>query len=238
MRVREQIPQQVDPRHGVTLIELLVVIAIIAVLASIVSQSLSAARGGAGALKCQANLRQWAWAVHLYAQGNDGYLPRRGQGVQATTNFDRPEDWFNALPPLLGFDSFSDRAKAGQAPRVGDGGLWMCPAARGGSGWNSFSYGMNMWLSTWQDPRPDRIDAVAPTDRQVFMADGPEDHCSIVPANKPYSAIARHFDIINIAFLDGHVARFPGKYVGCGIGDPLRGDVRWVVPNSSWAGPQ
>src|SRR5262245_41955706 len=89
-----------------TLLELLVGIAIIALMAGILLPTLAGARSAARAALCSSNLRQWALAVNTYATDNAGFLPRRGQGIRPTTRIDRPEDWFNALPPLLGEFSY------------------------------------------------------------------------------------------------------------------------------------
>lgn len=98
---------------------------------------------------------------------------------------------------------------------------------------------MNMRLSTWLTAQPDRIDRVGSNSTMVFMADGPVDFCSTLPAAAPYSLVPRHGrdDRVNISFLDAHVASYAAAEVGCNVGDPLRGDVRWVVPGSPWAGP-
>ena len=88
-------------RRAFTLVELLAVIGIIAVLISLLLPTLSRARAAAYAVTCSANLRQWASATLMYANQEHGWLPRRGQGVQVTTQIDRPTDWFNALPPLM-----------------------------------------------------------------------------------------------------------------------------------------
>src|SRR5262249_38087123 len=154
-------------------IELLTATAIVALLIGLLLPSLTAARQSANDLKCRSNLRQWAVAAILYAHDNEGFLPRRGQGVQPTSNIDRPEDWFNALPPLLGQETYCDLVRAGHAPRPGDRSIWMCPSAASVDAANYLAYGMNMWLSTWQASQPDRLDAVGPVERQVFMADGP-----------------------------------------------------------------
>jgi hypothetical protein len=175
--------------------------------------------------------------VNLYGADHKGSLPRRGQGVRPTTRFDREADWFNALPPFLDEAAYSDLLDQGRAPHPGDQSIWMCPEAEESDSEGFFPYGMNMRLSTWEAPQPDRIDSVAPTYSQVFMAEGPGPYCSLLPSDQPYSAIARHRGESAIAFLDDHVSRFPGTSIGCGVGDPLRSDVVWIVPNSPWAGP-
>jgi prepilin-type N-terminal cleavage/methylation domain-containing protein/prepilin-type processing-associated H-X9-DG protein len=57
---------------GFTLIELLVVIAIIALLMSIIMPTLSKVKGQAKAVMCQSNLHQWAFAMKMYTDDNDG----------------------------------------------------------------------------------------------------------------------------------------------------------------------
>ena len=149
----------------------------------------------------------------------------------------RETDWFNALPPMMGLQSYKAVIATGQMPRSG---VWSCAeAVESGSGaaGNYFSYAMNMWLSTWKASQPDKLERLADHATQVFMADGPANHCSTVPADAPYSPPARHRDRLNICFLDGHVSSFTGKEIGCNVGDPMRADVRWVVPESVWRGP-
>lgn len=195
------------------------------------------ARQSAGQVACQANLRQWSTAALNYAQQNDGYLPRRGQGVQPTAVIDRPTDWFNALPPFMQMQPYSTLVAEERIPRPGENSLWMCPAAVDGGQKYFFAYGMNMRLSIWSTPYPDRLNRIGSWSTVVFLADAPGQYCSVLPANAAYSPSARHMGRVNIAYLDGHVASYTGAEVGCGVGDPSRPDIRWVVPYSSWAGP-
>ena len=224
-------------RIGVTLLELLVVIAMVGLLVAVLLPSVTGARQTASAAVCLTNLRQWSTAGILYAQNNDGFLPRRGQGEQATNLLNRSADWFNALPPLIGQVKYQNMAADGKVPRPGDRGIWMCPQAQEIDNPQFFAYAMNMRLSTWQAAQPDQIDRVAPTDRQVFLADAPGAYCSVLPTALAYSPAARHRGRVNLAFLDGHASGFAGAYIGCGVGDPLRPDAQWRVPNSVWPGP-
>ena len=192
---------------------------------------------GGAAVSCQANLHQWALAVQNYATIHHGELPRRGQGVQPTTQFDRPNDWFNALPPLMESEPLTRRLADNVPPVPGESGPWMCPDLLDNGQPQYFAYGMNMWLSTSKGANPDRIDKVGPTTTMVFLADGIGTQCSVLPANSPYSPAPRHGGYVNLAFLDGHVTAFSGPEVGCGVGDPSRPDIRWVVPGSPWTGP-
>ncbi len=65
-------------RKAFTLIELLVVIAIIAILMAILMPALSRVRTQARGVVCQSNLKQWHLIWSMYADGNNGFFPRRG----------------------------------------------------------------------------------------------------------------------------------------------------------------
>jgi len=58
-----------------TLVELLVVIAIIAILAALLLPALSGGKERAIRTQCKNNLRQISYALHLYAEENQGRLP-------------------------------------------------------------------------------------------------------------------------------------------------------------------
>ena len=230
-------PRQLRRCSGFTLVELLVVIAVVALLVGLLAPSLAGARRVARSALCSSQLRQWGFAVNAYAMENAEYLPRRGQGVQPTTRLDRDTDWFNALPLLMNGSSYLDLTSAGMAPKPGDRSIWICPEAKGPAPAVYFAYAMNMRLSVWDAPEPDRIDQVAPPAVQVFLAEAPGLYCSVLPAPDPYSLVARHSGSTVLAFLDDHVAQFSSAAVGCGVGDPLRPEIQWHVPSSAWTGP-
>jgi prepilin-type processing-associated H-X9-DG protein len=222
---------------GFSLIELLVALCIGVLVMGLLLPAVSKARQAAGQAACASNLRQWGQAVQLYAGENHNYLPRRGQGVESTAQIDRDADWFNALPPVMGMPAYQTLIATGRTPGIAERDVWLCPQRPDRLSGYLFTYGMNMWLSTWSAPQPDRIDRLSDVSTLVFMADAPSGHCSVVPANADYSPAARHAGRVNIVFLDGHVEAPSSSYVGCGVGDPQRPDVRWIVPGSSWKGP-
>lgn len=220
-----------------TLIELLVVVAILALVISIMLPSFGQVMKASNSARCLSNLRQWGMAANMYVIESKGFLPRRGQGVRPTMQVDRRDDWFNALPPLMKMERFSDRVNAGRPPKPGEDSVWSCPVAAPVEHPFFFAYGMNMMLSTWLEADPVRLDATGPSESTVFLADGPGTHCSLLPSFESYSPVARHRERTNIVFLDAHAASFHGDYVGCGRGDPHRHDVRWQIRGSDWPEP-
>ena len=214
-------------RAAFTLVELLVVVAVIGVLAALVVAGAGAAREQAASTRCLANLRQWSVALIAYAAEHEGETPRRGQGVRPLTKIDRPEDWFNALPPYAGLPSYRDLVRRGQRIRPDDGTLFACPRAVDTGDTCFLPYGMNRELSPTDRARPHRLSEIAHPARVVFLADAPGPYSSTRPAVQGYSVAARHGGRANVVFLDGHAMSFEAAYIGAGSGDPHREDIQW-----------
>lgn len=124
---------------GFTLIEMLVVIAIIALLASLLLPVLSQSRENSRRIVCLNNLRQWALAMQMYPQDNDGYTPREGHhrgGQVQINNWAQVADpqnldvWYNALPEYLQIPTASYYAiSASRRREFYQARLWHCPSA-------------------------------------------------------------------------------------------------------------
>ena len=94
------------------------------------------------------HLRQWGFAYRQYADDNKDFLPRRGQGVKPLQQIDRPEDWFNALPPYLNQWSYQRLFTNNQRLQAGAHSPFICPAASILAATICHN-GMNMNLCPW-----------------------------------------------------------------------------------------
>ena len=219
-----------------TLIELLVTLAIIAILASLLLPALARAKNKARSVQCLNHLRQWGLAYRQYADDNRDFLPRRGQGVKPLDQIDRPEDWFNALPPYLGLLPYQQFYTNGQRLAAGLRSVLVCPAASDPGSNHFLPYAMNMNLCPWGNSGANEAtkfgDVVRPG-QVVALADAPGPFSATYPSKGPYSPMARHDKRVDLLFLAGQAQAFAGDYVGCGAGDPGRDDVRWLTGTDS-----
>jgi prepilin-type N-terminal cleavage/methylation domain-containing protein/prepilin-type processing-associated H-X9-DG protein len=216
-----------------TLVELLIVVAVIAVLAGLSLAVMAPINAMRDQTHSASNLRQWGVALAAYAADNDGFIPRRGQGVQPVTQLNRPEDWFNALPPYLGLKAYGDLIAAGARPKAGDNSIYVRPGATDPGAAAFLSYGMNMNLSPWNLSQATKLSLIAHPSLVVFLAETTGQYSSTYPSQRPYSCQAPYRQQGDILFLDGHVSAYPATYLGVGKGDPGRPDVSWLTGTAS-----
>ncbi len=220
-------------RRGFTLIELLVTIAVIGVLAAMLLSAVGYVMSLRNQTESVSRLRQWGMALGMYVADHNSDLPRRGQGVQPVMLLDRPDDWFNALPPYLSQPGYGELVSSGRKPRAGDRSIFVRPGAKDPGGMVFLGYGMNMNLSPWNLPAATKLNQIEHPASTVFLAETPGQYASTYPSARPYGCLVPYNGKGDILFLDGHVNAYDADYLGVGKGDPQRSDVHWLTGTAS-----
>ncbi|HEY5912199.1 MAG TPA: prepilin-type N-terminal cleavage/methylation domain-containing protein [Verrucomicrobiae bacterium] len=192
-----------------TLIELLVVIAIIAILAAMLLPALARAKSKASSTQCLNQLHQIGLATWIYADENEGYLPRSSHSAMAHGQL----PWGYALVPYVSAKSFTQPDSFWTNLFKT---LYHCPRdLRPKTDW---SYGKNVYpeLSpeetggpTW--PRISLMPRPAATVLYAEKAGGSmADHFMAqfwLEGGQPEVDRYRHERKANYAYCDGHAAR-------------------------------
>lgn len=217
-------------KNRFTLIELLVVIAIIAILAAMLLPALSAARERGRAANCTGNLKNCMLYLLIYAdeQANGGVVVQNYM-YDGTTNRNYYGTWSGMLHQM-GYYPESPNEKLATA---------LCPSALPSNNDNNnyqlWTYGRFATLSNkvkgyFADPG-NKVGGFYPKDNNpsefIILADSvaPKDTNTSLRKGYQYFAFgyndnrmcahARHGNVINIGFMDGHVAGVnPSEFAG------------------------
>jgi len=216
-------------RCAFTLIELLVVIAIIGILASLLLPALGRAKAAGRKTSCISRHKQWNLALVMYADDNDGVVPREsfipaGTIINPWTQVQNAlagDVWYNALPKTIAGRRAADYAPSIVRPDFYDQNkLFHCPTAlfpknAGTDPIAYFSIAMNSKLIL----RPFttmRLDSIQQTSATVtFLDNRLPDEVKVHPAQvtndlgqpSAYATrfVTRHLQSGTLAFADGHV---------------------------------
>lgn len=224
-------------RSAFTLVELLVVIAIIGILASLLLPALARAKASARKVTCMNRLRQWNQALHMYAQDNEGSLPResfftgdvfinRWSHVRNDLAYDV---WYNALP-----EEIEERGTVSFAPTPARGDFYkrarilQCPSAKFPARPELsltvfFSYAMNSKLALGQVKTIKLSDIQNHAATVTFLDNRLEPEPKVDPLQDDLNLgqpsafasrfVTRHLGRGPLAFADGHVEFFGGRDV-------------------------
>jgi prepilin-type N-terminal cleavage/methylation domain-containing protein/prepilin-type processing-associated H-X9-DG protein len=196
-------------KHGFTLIELLVVIAIIAILAAMLLPALSRANSRASAVQCVSQMRQIGLATTMYADDNDGALPRSSHSAMAYGQL----PWGYALVPYLLGKQYTQPDSLWTNLFTT---LYHCPKDQGRK--TDWSYGKNVYPELSADetggPTWSRLSQIPRSTATVLYAEkissSMADHLMAnmwLDGAQPEVDRNRHDQRSNYVFCDGHAAK-------------------------------
>lgn len=181
-------------------------IAIIALLLALIMPALHKAKAKARGIICLNNLKQWGYAMQMYATENDDYLPPEGTG----TSLNKQTGWYVALPKQIGMGNYFDQPWHTNAKASVGMSIWICPAnPRRSNGNNLFHYCMNEHIDeTGEEDRPVKLTSVPNPTRVVYLFDNGK-LAARAQQNNVHTNI--HHRGANINFLDGHARWFANR---------------------------
>ena len=189
-------------RQGFTLIELLVVIAIIAILAGLLLAVIGKVKAKSRGAQCLNNLKQWGMATQLFAEDNDGFLPRDGAPNGTSMRF----GWYVDLPKQMELPPYHQLEWRTNAAVNPGRSVWVCPSnKRRSNGNNLFHYCLNRHVNGSGAGNQTILDSVKAAERVVWMFDN-GGRAGVAGPNNIHKNI--HNNGANFLFLDGHAERF------------------------------
>ncbi|MSU37071.1 MAG: type II secretion system protein [Pedosphaera sp.] len=189
------------PPAAFTLIELLVVVTTIGILSSVLLPGMARARVASKGFVCRSNLQQWGLATHLFATGNDDWLPQDGSPNGTWLS----GGWYNDLPSALGIPTYHELSWRTN-PLIDPGrSLWICPSNTRRSNINNlFHYALNRRVNGGgSNSHPVRLGNIPAPALTVWLFDNGR-LAGVATENAVHTNL--HARGAQFLFLDGHVA--------------------------------
>ena len=209
--------------EGMTLIELLVVATIIILLAALLLPVLKTGRDRARQAACASNLKQVHMAFAMYTADFSGYLPVLRESYEEW-------EWYLWFRSLTYGGYICDRDDAARYLRDAGSAL-NCPQEPGAYDYQTpNTYRMGYLMNQYAHLQ--KISTRSATER-MLLVDGRDEYSTSAGQlwfQDDFFAY-RHTEAVNILYLDGHVGRRQGPYIGGAFdvaGYPVyEGDVLW-----------
>ncbi len=190
-------------RSGFTLIELLVVIAIIAILAAILFPVFAQAREKARQASCMSNLRQYATATLMYTQDYDELFPQSAYfGGTCVALF------YGLVQPYVKNDQITRCPTENNAMDLNAMFAGFAPPCAGTPPITSYSVNKGVFIDGFAAQGAVSLAQINDSAGTVMAYDGNVAFDTTQPVQ------ARHQNMFNANFVDGHAKAIPARETG------------------------
>jgi len=202
-------------RSGFTLIELLVVIAIIAILAAILFPVFARAREAARQSSCGSNLRQYATATMMYVQDYDETYPLSAWFAGTCVG-----TFYLAVDPYVKNKQIMTCPSEPKALDLAAVFAPLPPCQPGTPPYTSYTVNKEVFRDGFQGQAPLTMAAIDRPAETFMHYDGN------VASDGSQPVQARHNDVFEVNYADGHVKAIPSRLYGTAsqlrTGTPLK----------------
>jgi prepilin-type N-terminal cleavage/methylation domain-containing protein/prepilin-type processing-associated H-X9-DG protein len=225
--------RRLGPEGALTLIELLVVLVVVAILASLLLPTLTQAKARTRATLCLSQVKQWAYAMHMYCDDAEDFFPYEGSPMEAIHVGDNRAAWYNAVAPYANQVPLKDLYAQRDPPLPGARSLYLCPSVRDQPGTATvsrpyFAYGFNNRLDPDGPEQFRRGQVVSPAETVVFTENSENQYPSASGRFTP----GRHVLRANLGFCDGHAQAVATNDYRRTTAEDQDSRIEWRVPRA------